>query len=78
MASEPKIFAPFSATTGVIRQNTPIGESFKISSMIIMLTSPRLTITFAKGSPFSPERIIPNPKNKAMTITCSITASESG
>ena len=69
MAKEPSTVEPFSATTGVIRQNTPIGDNFSIISITTMLTSDRLMITSAKGVAFSPARMMPKPNSNAMTIT---------
>ncbi|MPN10072.1 hypothetical protein SDC9_157365 [bioreactor metagenome] len=70
----PNMLGPFVATTGTIRQNTPIGLSLIIAPMICIETSLALSINFANGSPFSPAIIVPKPKNKAITITCSIVA----
>lgn len=56
MVRVPKICGPFSATTGVMRQKTPMGLRAMIISMIFMQTSLTLSTKLAKGWAFSPTR----------------------
>ena len=78
MVRVPKICGPFSATTGVMRQKTPMGLRAMIISMIFMQTSLTLSTKLAKGWAFSPTRIMAKPKNREATMTCSIEASAKG
>lgn len=64
IARDPKTAEPFSATTGVIRQNTPIGDNLRMSSITTRLTSARLVTTLASGAAFSPARMMPKPKKE--------------
>ena len=74
----PRIWGPFSATTGRIRQNTPMGERRRMMSMTFMQTSVRLSTSAAAGRPFSPAARIPKPNSSAATITCSMEALAKG
>ena len=77
-ASEPKIFGPFSAMTGAIRQTMPTGEKWIIISIISMNTAFADSNTVAKGFALSPAIIIAKPTKSAITITWSIDAFKSG
>lgn len=74
----PRIWGPFSATTGRIRQNTPMGERRRMMSMTFMQTSVRLSTSAAAGRPFSPAARMPKPNSSAATITCSMEALAKG
>ena len=69
IASELRIIAPFVATTGHNRQNTPIGESLRINSIHFI----QIALHFSKASitPLffsSPTRMIEKPRSIAITI----------
>ena len=71
---------PFEAMTGLSRQNTPIGDNFRIISIHFINTSFRSlqAVTSLVFLSPSPRRIIPNPRISAVTITWSIFASTIG
>ena len=69
VASEPMMAGPFSATTGHSRQNTPNGDSARISSMTFMNTSLRsLNAATMRWFFSSPMRMMPKPSRIAMTM----------
>ena len=72
IAREPRTLAPLVATTGVSRQNTPMGESLRMTSMTFMNTRLRRCTPSATGSASLPTRIMPKPMSSAMTMICSI------
>ena len=74
VAKSPNTEGPFSATTGVIKQKTPIGLSLMIASITYMEIALALSTNSVNALPFSPTAIAPNPKNSAITITCGIFA----
>ena len=69
---------PFVAMTGAIRPNTPIGDSLMMTPITLMHTSERLSTTAPASLPFSPANMMPNPKNRAITIICSMVALAKG
>ena len=78
LARDPSTAGPFSATTGHSRQNTPMGESFRIISMAFMQIS-LATFTAAKSvSCRSLIRISAKPMNSEATMICSMFASTKG
>ena len=73
------IAGPFEAMTGLSRQNTPIGDNFRIISIHFINTSFKsLHAVMIRVFFSSPTRIIAKPINNAITITCSIFASAIG
>ena len=72
---EPRIFGPCAATTQLIRQNTPIGETRRMKDMTVCVTSLNEEMNVAKGLPFSPATRTPQPNSSAMTMIWSIEAS---
>ena len=78
IAKEPMIAVPLLATTGQSRQNTPIGDNFRIISIHFMKISLMLLHALTIPIFFSPSLIMENPSNRAMTITCSILDSTIG
>ena len=65
----PSIWGPLAATTGVIRQNTPMGLSLMMKDITAMDTSLALSTKFPNTSPFFPATMVPKPKSNATTIT---------
>ena len=77
-ASEPITAAPFDAITGVSKQKTPIGESFRIISIhFIKISFQRFMVAIAPST-FSPKRIIAKPMSNAITMIWSMFALEIG
>ena len=69
---------PLVAMMGHSRQNTPMGDSFRISSMHFMKMSFRSLKAETTRAFFSPTRMMEKPMSTAMTMTCSILASTKG
>ena len=70
--------APFAAMTGHSRQNTPIGDSFRIISIHFMKISFQRLIPSTALAAFCPSRMTAKPISSAITITCSMFASTIG
>ena len=64
--------APLTATTLVMRQNTPIGVNLMIIIMIFMMTSSMQLMSSPTFWPFSPAARTPAPRKMAMTMTGSM------
>ena len=77
-SSGSKISGPLLAMTGVIRPKTPKGAKQMMPCIILMHTSLMLFTRSATGWAFLPAAIMPKPKTRAITITCSIVASAIG
>ena len=78
MAREPMMAGPLVAMMGHSRQNTPMGESFRISSMHFMKMSFRSLKAATTRTFFSPTRMMEKPIRMAMTMTWSILPSTRG
>jgi hypothetical protein len=78
LASEPRTAGPFSAITGQSRQNTPMGESLRIISMIFMQMSLQIMTAVNSMSVRSPIRIRAKPMNREATMICSMLALTKG
>ena len=63
---------------GHSRQNTPMGDSFRISSIHFMKISLRSLKAETTLAFFSPTRMMEKPSSTATTMTCSILASTMG
>ena len=78
LSSGSKMSGPLVATTGVIRPNTPNGAMVMIMCMILMHTSDIPLTKSATGCAFLPAARMPKPKNSAITMICSMLASDMG
>ena len=78
IAREPIMAGPFDAMTGQSRQKTPIGESFKISSIHFIKMSLRSLNALTTRIFFSPTRMMENPSRIAITMIWSMFASTIG